>query len=151
MIPKSLSLIGLAIATGTALSLVSRSAIAQVESNYTCFAIDETGRVINLESICGSSQIATSESSNSAASDPYQAFLDAFAEIASPESVVVASIVGNENTIVLGESICEFLATGANMDDFAAAYTGSGLPPTFVQDVSNAARDTLCTIPQPNL
>lgn len=151
MIPKSLSRIGLAIAASTTLSLVSQNAIAQVESNYTCFAIDETGRVINLESICGSSQIATSEPSNSAAADPYQAFLDAFAKIARPESVVVASIIGDENTIVLGESICEFLATGANMEDFAAAYTGSGLPPTFIQDVSNAASDTLCTTPKSSL
>ncbi|MBF2077864.1 MAG: hypothetical protein IGR76_04920 [Synechococcales cyanobacterium T60_A2020_003] len=47
MIPKSLSRIGLAIAASTTLSLVSQNAIAQVESNYTCFAIDETGRVIN--------------------------------------------------------------------------------------------------------
>lgn len=147
MTSKPFSLLMGAIATGALLALGAQSGLAQIESNYICYAIDDSGQVINLEPLCEQPQVtaADSDSEEATAEAAYQAFLDAFLAGASPESLTIAELIGDENVIALGESMCEFLAAGASPEDLNVAFSATTLPPAFLQEVGNAAGTTLCT------
>lgn len=148
MVSKPFSLLVGAIAAGTLLSVGAQEGAAQIESNYVCYAIDGSGQVINLEPLCEAPQVTAADSQRGASTDQtatYQAFLDAFVAGASPESITIAELIGEENVIALGTSMCEFLATGASPEDLNVAFSATTLPPAFLQEVGNAAGTTLCT------
>jgi hypothetical protein len=150
MILKPFSLLTGAIAAGALLSVGAKASLAQVESNYVCFAIDGSGQVINLEPLCAApppQETAAQPGAtdpNAVPEDAYQAFLNAFNTSASPESLTIADLIGQETVLSLGASMCEFLAAGASPADLEVAFSQTTLPPVFLQDVGNAAAPTLC-------
>lgn len=150
MMLKPFSLLVGAIATGALLSVGAKTGLAQVESNYTCFAIDGSGQVINLEPLCAApppQQTAAQPGAtdpNAIPEEAYQSFLNTFNTSASPESLTIAELIGQESVLSLGASMCEFLAAGARPADLNVAFSQTTLPPAFLQDVGNAASTTLC-------